>query len=162
MGWSRLEQGHRSGQGTLQEKAITPVPLGSSPSPRPPTPADTPETCLPLPRGWGGWHPCSVGRGQGCGRLGGQRKGVGNKVILVKDPSLPQVQVGTGTELGPEWAWQAWRAWGSWRPLTHRAVLPQGLDAARVVVLDTAARVPLQVPLAQHQLLDLPVLPDAG
>lgn len=75
---------------------------------------------------------------------------------------LPQVQVGTGTELGPEWAWQAWRAWGSWRPLTHRAVLPQGLDAARVVILDTAARVPLQVPLAQHQLLDLPVLPDAG
>ena len=44
----------------------------------------------------------------------------------------------------------------------YRAVFPLGLDAARVVVLDTAARVPLKVSLPKHQLVDLLVLPDAG
>lgn len=58
--------------------------------------------------------------------------------------------------------WRDQRDWGGWRPCPHRAVLPLGLDAARVVVLDAAARVPLQLTLPQHQLLDLLVLPDAG
>lgn len=54
------------------------------------------------------------------------------------------------------------RGWeGLQGPGPHRAVLPLGLDAARTVVLDTAARVPLQVSLPQHELLDLLVLPDA-
>lgn len=60
-----------------------------------------------------------------------------------------------------ELVWDQGLAGEGGRACPHRAVLPLGLDAARVVVLDAAARVPLQVSLPQHQLLDLPVLPDA-
>lgn len=45
---------------------------------------------------------------------------------------------------------------------THRTVLRQGLDAARVVVLDAAAGATFPVPLALDELLHLPILPDAG
>lgn len=45
---------------------------------------------------------------------------------------------------------------------THRAVLRQRLDAARVVVLHAAAGAALPVPLALDEALHLPVLADAG
>lgn len=48
------------------------------------------------------------------------------------------------------------------RGWTHRAVLLQGLDAARAIVLDTAAGGALDVTLSPYQLLNLLVLPDAG
>lgn len=109
-------------------------------------------------------HPHWSGQGQrlfpspqGSVSSGGVWEGWGGKEgmwsLPLKGPSTRPGQV--------ELVWDQGLAGEGGRACPHRAVLPLGLDAARVVVLDAAARVSLQVSLPQHQLLDLPVLPEA-
>lgn len=145
-------------------------PFRTSPSPRPQPPGDSPKTQLPLlelgrsapARCWAIYGLCTGVHEAGGHR--GRKRGHGLCPQRAPPPGQGKRPRRRGWRAwGAWWTWRrGWRARGAWRPPPHRAVLPLRLDAARVVVLDAAARAPLQAPLPLHQLLDLLVPPDAG